>query len=237
MRGGLFSAMGNDAFYEDPKDKVEYAATRDTSDYSMLASWDPTLSQINSMMKLGSTRPHQNGDLGTCPPDCRKENLIARFDSALKQEQALDKKQRSIWRLLLTTLGVQRLAWGVMLAMLGSGSSFAGPLLLKAITNHITGSQPLTGGAAQLWILIDSKRHKQQSQRIKRQHCFRWFNECGKIHSCFGNQISKIQTRQTLKVNFLRGYSHADFVFKQRRNHGSIRAHLSKAIAAALYAS
>lgn len=136
------------------EEAVKYSPTRADDDYSMIASANPFISQLNAMMRLGFERPLQDTDLGTCPPDVRKEYLIERLNAALDSEKAVKEDRRSIWRLIFKTIGVKRVLLGVLFGLLGGSAAFAGPLLLKAITNHIQGTAPLAGGKTELWVLI-----------------------------------------------------------------------------------
>ena len=141
--------------YSPQSEKLKtYPNTRDDSDSSMISSLNPFLMQLNAMMDLGFTRPLQNGDLGTLPADALQSALIGKFNIAFENERKLDADKRSFFRILLYTLGWNRIVLGCFFLLISAGTSFSGPLLLKAISNHLIGIAPLQGGRTELWILI-----------------------------------------------------------------------------------
>lgn len=153
MRGGFLQHTTAE-YTENSGEADLLPPTRSHEDFSMISSWDPLLTQLNMMMSLGFSRPLQNGDLGTIPPDAKKEYLIERFKRALKEEESMETHKQSIWKVLLKTIGMRRVFVGIFFAFIGSGCQFSGPMLLKAISNQLIGVNPLHGGSAELWILI-----------------------------------------------------------------------------------
>ena len=128
--------------------------TRSETDSSIISSWNPLLSQLSSVMQLGFQRPLQPGDLGTVPMDAQKDYLYEKFTLALLEEKRLPEKDRAIWRVLYKTVGWPRIVMSIFLGYCGSLCVFAGPLLLKSITNQMLGVQQLSGGRTEMWILI-----------------------------------------------------------------------------------
>jgi ATP-binding cassette subfamily C (CFTR/MRP) protein 1 len=136
----------------EPDDAVP--PTRDESDYSLISSLNPIFGQLNPLLRLGYSRPLRNGDLGTLPPDARMESLVPVFREALEAEKQLPSEQRSLWRVLVNTMGSFDVLKSILLGFIGSACTFVSPLLLKSISNHLTGQKSLPGGDGIMWLLV-----------------------------------------------------------------------------------
>jgi hypothetical protein len=144
----------NAEYVGNPESESDIPPTREETDYSLVSSPSPTFSQLNPLLKLGYERPLKNGDLGTLPPDARMDVLVPIFAQILEQEKLLSPDKRSLWRVLVKTVGWVNIAASIGLGFVGSACAFAGPLLLKAISNHMTGQTALPGGDRTMWCLI-----------------------------------------------------------------------------------
>lgn len=109
------------------------------------------VNQINPLMKMGYVRPLNDIDIGTLPLDTHQKELMVKFSPQWEKELLLDKKDRSLWRVLFKTVGYYNIFLFVLYGFIALGTGFSGPLLLRSITNHFTGD---TLSDYKLWGLI-----------------------------------------------------------------------------------
>ena len=114
------------------------------------------LTHLSPLFSLGAQRPLEFSDLGSLHPDNKVGPNFSHFNAAWKEElvknEHKEKEKRSFWRPFYSLIGYSTLANAVFFQGISAGSSFAGPLILKSLTLHLSGQTPLS--ASTLWILI-----------------------------------------------------------------------------------
>lgn len=114
---------------------------------------DPLLFHMDGLLRLGASRPLQNEDLGALRPEDAIDQSSARLQEMWDLELALPKEQRSLPRALQRVVGWKIVATGAVLQAFANASDFAGPLILKALLQHLSPQPTGKLTPAMLWFL------------------------------------------------------------------------------------
>ena len=106
-------------------------------------SFDPLFNSLNPLLSLGSKRPLENSDIGLLREKDSVESSERAFQKLWDSELLLPLAQRSLRRAIVGTLNWCDIGLAVVLYLVFSASSFAGPLILKALLGHLSGKNEL----------------------------------------------------------------------------------------------
>ena len=95
------------------------------------------LQNLNSLFYLGATRPLEQSDLGNLPDESRVPAVHGRFEEAMKT-----KGDKSIWMVLLETIGWRLPVWGLCLQAVCSASAFAPPQVPRSLLPSLFNFHP-----------------------------------------------------------------------------------------------
>lgn len=107
---------------------------------------------VNSMLATGASRPLEMSDISSLEERERVAVVYKSFERLWADEMRLEKKNRSLARALRRTLDWKEQWWAIFLSMVAAGGACGPPLILKALSEHFSGSEVLSQST--LWILV-----------------------------------------------------------------------------------
>ena len=117
------------------------------------SSLDPLYLKLNGLLRLGAQRPLQMSDIGSMPiSEVGSRAVSSELGRFWTEELNLAKHERSLIRALRKMVGTRPLLLGGLLSGCMCASTFAGPMVLKALLEHFSGSSVLPPST--LWILV-----------------------------------------------------------------------------------
>ena len=107
---------------------------------------------LNPLFKLGAERTLMHEDLGLPSKFDRSAILFEDFDRRWKKECVKPIPKRSLWNVLLGTVGFWRFTVSIILYAIYAGSGFGPILIMNALVRHFDGLKTLS--ASTVWIFV-----------------------------------------------------------------------------------
>lgn len=109
------------------------------------------LSYLSPLFLTGASRALEQLDIGSLPDSDTTQESYRRFQELWEKELLLDIKDRSFWRVFFAFVGKFWPIFATCLQAITAAFTFASPMILKALTLHVSGVKPLDN--VTLWIL------------------------------------------------------------------------------------
>ena len=116
-------------------------------------SFDPLFNSLDSLLALGAKRPLENADIGLLREQDSVEASIMAFQKFWDRELLLPPDKRSLCRAIFSTLNRCNIALATMLYVLYAASTFASPLILKALLDHLSEKRTYAEGTIILLVV------------------------------------------------------------------------------------
>jgi ABC-type multidrug transport system fused ATPase/permease subunit len=110
-----------------------------------------TLSHLSPLFLTGSTRALEQADVGALPDTDTTHESYRRYQELWDEELLLDIKDRSFWRPYFLFIGKFWPIFATCLQGFTAAFTFASPMILKALTLHVSGVKILQ--TSTLWFL------------------------------------------------------------------------------------
>ena len=114
-----------------------------TTNFAAYDSFDPVFGSLNELLRLGNLRTLEKEDIGWLR---EKESVQTSEDTFIQyweKELLLPEHKRSLIRPLLGLLNKYVVASAVLLYIVFAAGTFAGPLILNSLLNHLSGKNAL----------------------------------------------------------------------------------------------